>query len=124
MSLTFLQTAVQDKRMSFLGSELLQVNVFCAITILLLGVQTIVTRKKEHSSNKINRRAKPSIVIASQPVAASTSTTPLPRRVQHASHDPCHYGLNSWYFFAVHLPRTLVMVTNTAVCGQSIRLYV
>lgn len=46
MSLTFLQTAVQDKRMSFLGSELLQVNVFCAITILLLGVQTIVTRKK------------------------------------------------------------------------------
>jgi hypothetical protein len=45
--------------MSFFGSESLQVNVFCAVTILLLGVQTAVTRRKnEHSSNKNNRKVK------------------------------------------------------------------
>ncbi|KIK47910.1 hypothetical protein CY34DRAFT_798778 [Suillus luteus UH-Slu-Lm8-n1] len=123
MSLTFLQCKT---------NEYVIFGVRIAASQCFLCNHYFVTRrsdhrnkiKNEHSSNKNNRRAKPSIVIATQPVAASTSTTPPPRRVQHASHDPSHRGLNSWYFFVVHLPRTLVMVTNTAVCGQSIRLYV
>jgi hypothetical protein len=105
--------------MSFLGSESLQVNVFCAITVLLLGVQTVVKRRKNEKTSTATTKT-----IAGPSKASQLSLPQRPLRRLHAecstlATTPPICGLNSCHLFVVHLPRTL-MVTNTAVCGQSI----
>ncbi|KAG2753345.1 hypothetical protein P692DRAFT_20829182 [Suillus brevipes Sb2] len=100
--------------MSFLGSESLQVNVFCAITVLLLGVQTVVKRRKNEKTSTATTKT-----IAGPSKASQLSLPQRPLRRLHAecstlATTPPICGLNSCHLF-VYVDNQFVSTSSSFV---------